>query len=63
MVRELLRLNQDPASVITLEDPIGAELRSVPQMRVGQLSDGDDCGYAAALRLALRQNAKALLVG
>ncbi len=44
MVRELLRLNQDPASVITLEDPIEAELRSVPQMRVGQLSDGDDCG-------------------
>ena len=58
MVRELLRDRQDPASIITIEDPIEAVLPGVSQAAIR-----DDWGYAGALKAALRQDVKTLVVG
>ncbi|OGV63805.1 MAG: hypothetical protein A2498_10685 [Lentisphaerae bacterium RIFOXYC12_FULL_60_16] len=60
MIRELLRSNQDPASIITIEDPIECAIDGISQTSV---SEGDGWGYAAALRSALRHDIKTLVVG
>ena len=60
LVRELLKRDQDPASIITIEDPIECEIDGITQTAV---SDDSDWGYAAALRAALRQDVKTLIVG
>ena len=60
MIRELLRRQQDPPSIITLEDPIECEIADITQTAVSTESEWD---YAAALRAALRQDVKTLVVG
>jgi type II secretory ATPase GspE/PulE/Tfp pilus assembly ATPase PilB-like protein len=51
----------DPATVISVEDPIEAELPDVSQTAVSH--DDPDWGYEQALRAALRQDVKTLMVG
>lgn len=60
LIRELLRQQDDPASIITIEDPIECEVAGVSQTLV---KAGSKWGYAAALRAALRQDVKTLVVG
>ena len=60
MIRELLEREQDHASIITLEDPIEAEIDGVTQTSV---SSDSDWNYESALRAALRQDVKTLVVG
>ena len=60
MIRELLKMHQDPASIITIEDPVECEIPGVTQSAV---SAEGDWGYADALRAALRQDVKTLVVG
>ncbi len=61
LVRELIRTNQDPASIITLEDPIERVIDGISQVAVQ--SDGDTWNYELALKAALRQDVKTLVVG
>jgi type II secretory ATPase GspE/PulE/Tfp pilus assembly ATPase PilB-like protein len=61
MIRELLRQNEDPASIISLEDPIEASIDGITQTDVGR-ADGE-WDYEAGLRAALRQDVKTLVVG
>jgi type II secretory ATPase GspE/PulE/Tfp pilus assembly ATPase PilB-like protein len=60
LVRELIRQQHDPASIITIEDPIECEIDGITQTAV---SEPDDWNYAAALRAALRQDVKTIVVG
>ena len=60
LVRELLRQQQDPASIITLEDPIESEIEGITQVNV---RESEQWGYAQALRASLRQDVKTLVVG
>jgi type II secretory ATPase GspE/PulE/Tfp pilus assembly ATPase PilB-like protein len=60
MIRELLRQQQDPASIITIEDPIECELPGISQTAV---SEARQWGYAHALRAAMRQDVKTIVVG
>jgi len=60
LLRELLRRGEDPASIITIEDPIEARLDGVTQTEVNQ---GTGWDYAAGLRAALRHRVKTLVVG
>lgn len=60
MIRELLKHQQDPASIITIEDPIECAIDSISQTAVARDSDW---GYEAALRASLRQDVKTLVVG
>ena len=50
----------DPPSIITLEDPIECEIDNITQTAV---SADSEWNYAAALRAALRQDVKTLVVG
>ena len=61
MVRELLRQDQDPASIISLEDPVECEIPGITQVSVSRRSD--EWGYSQALRAALRQDVKTLVIG
>ena len=60
LIRELLRRDQDPASIITIEDPIECEIEGITQTEV---SADTSWSYAHALRAALRQDVKTLVVG
>jgi len=60
IVRELLSHHQDPASIITIEDPIESEIPGISQVSVTQTHEW---GYADALRSALRQDVKTIVVG
>ena len=60
MIRELLRHDADPASIITLEDPVECEIPGITQVTV---SDRSDLTYSDALRAALRQDVKTLIIG
>jgi type II secretory ATPase GspE/PulE/Tfp pilus assembly ATPase PilB-like protein len=60
LIRELLREQQDPASIITIEDPIESQIKGISQVSV---SGDPGWGYAAALRSALRQDVKTIVVG
>ena len=60
LIRELLKRQQDPSSIITIEDPIECEIDGISQTAV---SEGAEWGYAAALRGALRHDVKTLVVG
>jgi type II secretory ATPase GspE/PulE/Tfp pilus assembly ATPase PilB-like protein len=61
MLRELLRADQDPASIITIEDPVEVELPGVTQVSLTRA--GEDWDYPDALKSALRQDVKTLVVG
>lgn len=60
LIRELLEEQQDPASIITIEDPIECQIEKISQVSV---SGDPNWGYAAALRSALRQDVKTIVVG
>ncbi len=60
LLKELLREQADPSSIVTIEDPIECVLDGVTQTEV---SAGGDWSYADALRAALRQDAKVIVVG
>ena len=61
LLRELLRQGHDPAGIITIEDPVEGELPGVSQVSLSRA--GEDWGYAQALRAALRQDVKTLVIG
>lgn len=61
MIRELLRNSQDPASIITIEDPIESSIDGISQIAVK--SDAQGWSYSDALRAALRQDVKTLVIG
>ena len=61
MIRELLRTSQDPASIITIEDPVECAINGISQISVSK-SD-NDWNYPQALRAALRQDVKTLIIG
>jgi type II secretory ATPase GspE/PulE/Tfp pilus assembly ATPase PilB-like protein len=61
MIRELLRNSQDPASIITIEDPVECAVDGISQTSVSK--GEDEWGYAKALRAALRQDVKTLIIG
>ena len=61
MIRELLRNSLDPATIITIEDPIECVIDGISQTSVSK--ENDEWNYAEALRAALRQNVKTLLIG
>ena len=61
MIRELLRARQDPASIITLEDPVESVIDGVSQTSLSRQQE--EWTYESALRAALRQDVKTLVVG
>lgn len=61
MIRELLKAQQDPASIISIEDPVECEIEGISQINLNR-SD-EEWNYAAALRAALRQDIKTLVIG
>ena len=61
MVRELLRNAQDPSSIISIEDPVECEIEGISQVSLSKASDEWD--YPEALRAALRQDVKTLIIG
>ncbi|GEM_PF-93518 len=61
MIRELLRNSQDPASIITVEDPVECDIDGISQISLTR--SGDDWGYPESLRAALRQDVKTLVIG
>jgi type II secretory ATPase GspE/PulE/Tfp pilus assembly ATPase PilB-like protein len=61
MVRELMRNSQDPASIISIEDPVEKVIGEISQVSLTR--SGDDWGYEEALRAALRQDVKTLVIG
>ena len=61
MLRELIRNNQDPASIITVEDPVECRVDGVSQVSLSK-TDGE-WNYERALRAALRQDVKTLVIG
>lgn len=61
MLRELLIREEDPSSIITIEDPVECEIDGISQI---SLPRGDaEWNYAAALRSALRHDVKTLMIG
>jgi type II secretory ATPase GspE/PulE/Tfp pilus assembly ATPase PilB-like protein len=60
-IRHLLDLEEDPASIVSIEDPVENDFGVISQVSVTRGTD--EWGYATALRAALRQDVKTLLVG
>jgi type II secretory ATPase GspE/PulE/Tfp pilus assembly ATPase PilB-like protein len=63
MIRELIANHQDPASIISLEDPIESVIPGISQASVGRQSEQEEWGYAEGLKAALRHDVKTLVVG
>lgn len=61
MIRELLRLDRDRASIISIEDPVECEIAGISQISLPR--DDAEWNYAAALRAALRHDVKTLVIG
>ena len=61
MIRELIRSNQDPASIISIEDPVESRIDGITQVSLSKVSE--EWNYALALRAALRQDVKTLVIG
>ena len=61
MVRELIKNNQDPASIISIEDPVESRIPGISQVSLSKSNEQWD--YAHALRSALRQDVKTLIIG
>ncbi len=61
LVRELIRQNQDPASIITIEDPVECRIEGISQISLSKANE--EWNYAPALRAALRQDVKTLVIG
>jgi general secretion pathway protein E len=61
MIRELLKDRQDPASIISIEDPVECEIEGISQINLNR--SNEEWNYAAALKAALRQDIKTLIIG
>lgn len=61
MVRELLKNDQDPASIISIEDPVESRIPGISQASLSKTNE--EWNYAMALRSALRQDVKTLVIG
>lgn len=61
MIRELLQSRQDPASIISIEDPVECEIEGISQVNLNR--SNEEWNYAAALKAALRQDIKTLVIG
>lgn len=61
MIRELLQSRQDPASIISIEDPVECEIEGISQVNLNR--SNEEWNYAAALKAALRQDIKTLIIG
>lgn len=61
MVAELLDWRQDPASIISIEDPVERDMPDISQCSVTR--SGESWGYCEALKAALRQDVKTLVIG
>jgi type II secretory ATPase GspE/PulE/Tfp pilus assembly ATPase PilB-like protein len=61
MVRELLKNHRDPASIIAIEDPVECRIEGITQVSLSRC--GEEWDYPHALRAALRQDVKTLVVG
>ncbi len=61
MVRELLKNDQDPASIISIEDPVECRIPGISQVSLSKASE--EWNYPQALRAALRQDVKTLIIG
>lgn len=61
MIRELLRKSQDPASIISIEDPVECRIDGITQVSLSKSSE--EWNYPAALKSALRQDVKTLIIG
>jgi len=58
MIRSLVETERDPASIITIEDPVERTIEGVSQSSIT-----NEWSYADALRAALRQDVKTLVIG
>jgi type II secretory ATPase GspE/PulE/Tfp pilus assembly ATPase PilB-like protein len=61
MVRGLLDGGHNPATLITIEDPVECEIEGISQVQLRR--DDPGWGYAEALRAALRHDVKTLVIG
>jgi len=61
IIRELLRTSQDPASIITIEDPVECAIDGISQTSISKTDD--EWNYAKALRATLRHDVKTLIIG
>lgn len=61
MVRELIKNKQDPASIISIEDPVESRIPGISQVSLSKTDE--QWNYAQALRAALRQDVKTLIIG
>ena len=60
LIDELRRMSANAAGIITLEDPIERRIEGITQTSVSHEAEWN---YAAALRAALRQDVKTIVVG
>jgi type II secretory ATPase GspE/PulE/Tfp pilus assembly ATPase PilB-like protein len=60
LVRELQKMQNDPATIITLEDPIEQVIDGITQTTVSREGEWT---YELALRAALRQDVKTIVIG
>jgi type II secretory ATPase GspE/PulE/Tfp pilus assembly ATPase PilB-like protein len=65
MLRELLNDDQDPSSIITVEDPVECELPGISQCELKRSDESEDdfAFWETALKSALRQDVKTLVIG
>jgi type II secretory ATPase GspE/PulE/Tfp pilus assembly ATPase PilB-like protein len=61
MIRELLAAGHNPATLITIEDPVECEIPGISQVQLRR--DDPGWGYPDALRAALRHDVKTLVIG
>ncbi len=61
MIHELLKNNQDPASIISIEDPVESRIEEISQVSLSKTNE--EWNYTNALRAALRQDVKTLVIG
>ncbi|MFA6715265.1 MAG: ATPase, T2SS/T4P/T4SS family [Victivallaceae bacterium] len=61
MIRELIKNKQDPASIISIEDPVESRIPGISQVSLSK--SNEQWNYAQALRAALRQDVKTLIIG
>lgn len=61
MIRELLRNSHDPASIISIEDPVERVISGISQVSLTR--SGENWDYEEALKASLRQDVKTLVIG
>jgi len=61
IIRELLKHTEDPASIMTIEDPVESVIDGISQTSVS--GAGEEWNNAAAFRALLRQDVKTIVIG